>query len=139
MREVVLEAGGLVRGSTAPALDAFLRRQPDIHHAEANYLSDTVTVGYDEARITQAEIERLIEACGFHCRGEVVPRHVCVPRPGVAAAHRPPALEPPHVHATHPAAEEAAATELAPVAHEMGHGAGMNMEQMVRDMRAAFG
>ena len=27
------------------------------------------------------------------CRGEVVPRHICAPEPGVAADHRPPTLE----------------------------------------------
>lgn len=34
MKTVVLEAGGLVRASTAPALEAFLRRHPAIHCAE---------------------------------------------------------------------------------------------------------
>lgn len=32
-REVVLEAGGLLRGSSAPALDTFLKRQPGMHRA----------------------------------------------------------------------------------------------------------
>lgn len=63
MREVVLEARGLLRGSSAPALDTFLARQPGIHHAESNYLSDTVTVGYDETKTTQVEIERMIQEC----------------------------------------------------------------------------
>jgi Cu2+-exporting ATPase len=45
MKELVLEAGGLLRGSSAPALETFLRRHAGIHHAEANYMSDTVLWG----------------------------------------------------------------------------------------------
>lgn len=118
LREVVLEAGGLLRGSSAPALDAFLRRQPGIHRAESNYLNDTVTVAYDEAVISQADIERLIKECGLHCRGEVVPKHLCAPAP--------------HEHGATPPGE------MTQMAHEMGHGGGMTMEAMVRDMRKRF-
>ena len=121
MKEVVLEAGGMPRGSSAPALQTFLRRQPGIHHAEASAVSQTVTVGYDEAHITQTEIERLIEECGHHCRGEVVPAHLCAPAFGVAAEHRPPMPEP--AHAGH-AVKASAVSGTAQLAHEMGHGAG---------------
>jgi Cu2+-exporting ATPase len=118
MKTVVLEAGGLVRASTAPALEAFLRRHPAIDHVEASYLSETVTVGYDESRISEAEIRGLIEKCGFHCQGQVMPRHVCAAAPGVAAAHRPPALtddDTRHVVAQEPAS----ARERATVSTEM--------------------
>ena len=164
MREVVLEAGGLLRGSSAPALQTFLRRQTGVHHAEANYLSETVTVGFDEAVTSQAEVERLIEECGYHCRGEIVPRHLCASEPA-ASASQPPAREPPpreaavpHLghaapahpsleHASHPApprtgggatSRQPPASGPAQLAHEMGHGAGMDMEAMVRDVRRRF-
>ena len=78
MKEVVLEAGGLLRGSSAPALQTFLSRQSGIHHVEANTFSDTVTVGYDEDTISDTRIRQLIEECGYHCRGEVYPRHMVV-------------------------------------------------------------
>ena len=153
MREVVLEAGGLLRGSSAPALQTFLERQPGVRHAEANYLNETVTVRFDEAVTSHAEIERLIEQCGYHCRGEVVPRHLCASEAGVAANHRPPTLAQPSGEATAPHAGHAApahASHAAPtgevpvshpaaqLAHEMGHGAGMDMESMVRDVRRRF-
>src|SRR5215471_2455965 len=99
MKTVVLEASGLLRGSSAAALETFLRRHAAIHHAETNAMSDTVTVGYDETAISEAEIRRLIEQCGYHCRGEVLPRHVCAPGPGIATEPRPPALA--DVHAGH--------------------------------------
>ena len=161
MREVVLEARGLLRGSSAPALQTFLRRQPGVHHAEANYLNETVTVGFDEAVISQAEVERLIAECGYHCWGEVVPRHLCASEPGAAANHRPPTQHltpnergaphtghiapahtghaaPTHAGHTEPSGKAAASAPAAQLAHEMGHGAGMDMAAMVRDIRRRF-
>ena len=111
MREAILEALGMLRGSTGPALQSFLIRQRGVHHAAANPAGDTVTVHYDEALVTKAELRRYIEQCGLHCRGEVVPRHLCSP---------------------------AGQGEMAQMAHEMGHGAGMGMDEMVRDMRRRF-
>ena len=60
MRQVVLEAGGLLRGSSAPALETVLRRRPGVHSVEANYLSDTVTISYEEGRLTEAALRDLI-------------------------------------------------------------------------------
>jgi Cu2+-exporting ATPase len=176
MKHVVLEAGGLLRGSSAPVLETFLRRHRGIHQAEANSLGDTVTVGYDETVISEADIRRLIEECGYHCRGEVLPRHICAPEPGVAprqardvaVEHRPPPSEGEHAGHAMPAAAPAkppgairvgavrepplrehaghampverapVSGEMAQMAHAMGHGAGMGMEDMVRDMRNRF-
>ena len=135
MKEVVLESGGMPRGSSAPALQTFLRRQPGIHHAEASGVGQTVTVGYDEDRITQAEVVRLIEECGYHCRGEVMPAHLCAPTPGVAAEHRAARLDP--AHAGHEV-NASAASGMEQLAHEMGHGAGQSMEGMVRGIRRRF-
>lgn len=138
MKEVVLEAGGLLRGSSAPALQAFLSRQPGIHHVEANTMSDTVTVHFDETVISEAHIRHLIEECGYHCRGEVFPRHV------VASEDRQPVPHTMHggaaipmEHAEH-TAEAVPAGEMAQMAHQMGHGTGMSMDDMVRDMRNRF-
>src|SRR5262249_34532768 len=62
-----------------------------------------------------------INECGFHCTGQIMPKHVCELRPGM-----PPATQPPAAPMTHD------------MAHEMGHGAGMDMQAMVRDMRNRF-
>lgn len=53
VKEKVFEAGGLLRGSSGPALETFLRRQPGVHRAEASYMSETVTVAYDEDVVTE--------------------------------------------------------------------------------------
>ena len=47
MTEGVYEAAGLLRGSTAAALETFLRRQDGIAGADANPVSQTVTVRHD--------------------------------------------------------------------------------------------
>lgn len=138
MKEVVLEASGLLRGSSAPALETVLRRHPGVHHAEANYLSDTVTVGYDEQEVSEATLRDLIEQCGYHCRGEVLPRHLRAPEPDAAAAHRPPALETGHAGHEMPEGRAPVSGETAQMAHAMGHGAGMSMEDMERDIRNRF-
>jgi len=134
-KNVVLEAGGLLRGSSAPALQTFLKRQPGIRLVEANYLNETVTVGFDERQISQPEIERLIETCGYHCRGEVMPANL-QQAPGAEAGHRPPVLE---FEERQPAAvEDETPVAAERLAHEMGHGAGMSLEAMVRDIRRRF-
>ncbi|MEQ1854918.1 MAG: copper-translocating P-type ATPase [Longimicrobiales bacterium] len=144
MKHVVLEVTGLSRGSFAPALQTYLGRQAGVEHVEANPVDETVMVGYDEDRISEPDLQKLIQDCGYHCRGVVVPAHVCAPGPEPV---RPPAA---HVHHAEestgaPAAHEHHAPEAdgVPVAsehmaHEMGHGAGMTMDEMVRDMRRRF-
>lgn len=116
MIEAVFEAKGLLRGSSAPALEAYLRRQPGIHRVEANYMSDTATVMYDDGTISEAEIRRLIQECGYHCRGEALPRHICEPEPE----------------------KEKVSPEAARMAHEMGHAPGEDMESMASDVRNRF-
>lgn len=146
MKEVVLEAGGMLGGSSAPALQTFLSRQHGIHHVEANTMSDTVTVGYDENTIIEARIRQLIEECGYHCRGEVVPRHimgteateqaehVAQPPPNEHAGHTADAPKPAE-HAGHAAPDKPSSSdEMA----QMGHGSGMDMQAVVRDMRNRF-
>ncbi len=146
MKEVVLEAAGLLGGSSAPALQTFLSRQPGVHHVEANTMSDTVTVGYDEHTVSQEKIRQLIEQCGYHCRGAVVPRHImgtetteqtdhaAQPPPNEHAEHAADAPKPAE-HAGHAAPDKPSSSdEMA----QMGHGSGMDMQAMVRDMRNRF-
>ncbi len=168
MIEVVLEARGLQRGSWAPALQQVLSRAAGVHEVEANAFSDSVTVRYDPKLTTQSALEQTIEECGYHCRGEQVPNHICAPAGNgvmqrtalthVSAAHE----HAGHGHTDHEHGGNAAAVaersatpaahhgqmpatarpapsgEMAHVAHEMGHGAGMSMDEMVRDMRNRF-
>jgi Cu2+-exporting ATPase len=133
-------------------------RLPGVHHAEANYVAGSATVTYDEKVTDLKAIKAAIEACGYHCGGEMLPKHVCEPQdpPAATAAadahagHAHPAQIGAHAaaallrHAEPPpkaAVDKKAAAHAAQVdsmAHEMGHGAGHDMHAMARDMRNRF-
>jgi Cu2+-exporting ATPase len=169
LTSTVFEAGGLLRASSSRGLEEHLERHGGVERAEANPVSQTVTVRYDDSVVTADDVRRLIEGFGCSCGGEVVPCRICrdeqpavlgstVPRgathaagtehaghamavataaPTQAAAgaehigHAGPAL-------AAPSAARPAAGETAEMAHAMGHGTGMSMDQMVRDMRNRF-
>ncbi len=130
--------------------------------------SASVTVKFDESVTSIAKLRRVIEACGQHCRGEATPRHVCMPddmpgmampAPAKASAHAGhdmagghaghdiasgkagPDKADPHAdpHAGHDMAKMGKSnTARDEMAAEMGHGAGGDMQAMVRDMRNRF-
>jgi Cu2+-exporting ATPase len=90
-----------------------------------------------------------VRSCGYACAGELTPSHVCKPEdppgdaavaavsvPAAHAAHAHPAAHAPAAPPT-PAAEHAS-HPMDAMAHEMGHGAGMDMAAMARDMRNRF-
>ena len=144
MKKTTLEVGGLVSMMDFLAVERRLSAVDGVIEVAMNAASSTATVTYDETRTNAETIRREIEACGFHCRGERVPCHVCVPDSTVIPPSHPraPSAAPSrHVgHDSHGAAagkgQPAAGHDM--VAHEMGHGAGMDMQAMVNDMRNRF-
>lgn len=154
MKKVNLEVRDLVGMMDFAAVEKRLAALPGVGSVAMNAGSTTATVEFDEGRTTPETLAREIEACGFHCRGEVVPRHLCIPdRMTVPPGHR----QATSGHAGHDHAEqdhgghvamiepapagESRAAAKAPrdaMAHEMGHGAGMDMQGMVKDMRNRF-
>ena len=131
MSTVTLEAGGLFEELDHLGVEKQLKAENGVRRAEANPASGSVTVDYDETVTTTEKLRRKLNSCGFRCRGRVTPRHVCEPStaspPGAPQPARP-------AHEGHggptPARDE--------MAHEMGHGSGMDMADMVRDMRNRF-
>src|SRR5215475_9242220 len=131
----VLEVGGLNWASEKAVVEQVLGRRPGVQLVEANPVSQTATVTFDTAQTSVAELRRWIEECGYHCAGQSVPAHICDPM-----------AEPDPVdgHGSMPAergGHEMAGTEGMPSAQEMmghGGGAGMSMDEMVRDMRNRF-
>ncbi len=163
MTSSVFEAGGLLRASSSGGLEEYLRRHKGVELAEANPVSQTVTVRYDESVLSADDVRALIERFGCSCGGEVVPCHVCLDeQPAVigstvphGGAHSPNAMHagdtmamptapaaPTAGHAGHamamPGAAAPAEGEMAQMADAMGHGGGMSMDDMVRDMRNRF-
>jgi Cu2+-exporting ATPase len=150
MRTVTIEVGGLLSALSALGVQKQLARLPGVTKAEVNYVAGSATVTFDDAITNLSAIKAKVHECGYHCAGERVPRHVCMPDdpPDNGPAVAVPAHEL-HRHAAHaadtaheaeavPHEHAAAAGKVDATAHEMGHGAGMDMQTMVRDMRNRF-
>ena len=124
MKTLTLEVRGLFEELDHLAVERHVSALDGVHRAEANPASASVTVQYDETVVNEEALRKAIDACGFHCAGERMPNHICqMDHTGHEdhAAHG----------ATGPVAKDA-------MAHEMGHGGGMEMADMVRDMRNRF-
>ena len=138
MKTSILEVGGLLSVLSARGVEKQLAKLPGVGKAEVNYIAGSATVTYDEAAIDLKTIKARIHECGYHCAGEQLPKHVCEPGdpPGEAAV----AGMPGHAEHTRAAVTEHAGHAGAKdeMAHEMGHGGGMDMQAMVRDMRNRF-
>ncbi len=121
-------------------IEKHLRGLPGVLDVAANFGSATATIRFDETRVSQIELEQAVRDCGFHCRGKVMPRHVCVPQEDAVDArtshrHHPPAgAAAPEGPSAHALPAHADPDDMA----EMGHGPGMDMQAMARDMRNRF-
>jgi len=150
MKTSVLEVGGMLSALSARGVEKRLARLPGVRRAEVNYVSGSATVEYDERVVDPKRIKAVIHECGYHCAGELLPKHVCVPEDPPAeamalhAGHGAALPVKPAAHAGHGAPARPAAKPAAPaghadeMAHEMGHGAGMDLKAMARDMRNRF-
>ena len=168
MKSAVLDVRPMLRGSEKAVVESVLARHPGVHRVEANPVAQTAMVSYDPAETSVAQLRRAVEECGYHCRGQSVPTHVCDPatepsdsrdvRTTIVAT--PPAAQPAAAHhAHHESSPTAPALGMSAshTAHDtsghgdhgpelrsphevMGHGGhgGMSMSAMVADMRNRF-
>jgi Cu2+-exporting ATPase len=154
MKTSVIEVSGLLSVLSAQGVEKQLMNLPGIEKAEVNYVAGSATVIYDETVIDLKTIKAKVQECGYHCKGELLPKHVCEPDdPSAQATVIPAALHAGHHMHAHAAPAILAKDVVTPkehtkhaehavhgdgAAHEMGHGAGMDMSEMVRDMRNRF-
>lgn len=155
MKTLNLHVGDLLSPLGALGVEKQLAKLAGVTAASVNQVSGCATVTFDEGTITQTAIEEAIERCDHHCGGELAPAHACERagsgtdaatltshagdahrehdhagmRHGVEPAAR--SRVPPPAHAEHK-------MPIADMSHEMGHAAGMDMQEMVRDMRNRF-
>ena len=124
MKATTLEVKGLFEELDHLGVEKRVGALPGVLHAHANPASLSVTVHYDGSLTSEAALREAVRECGYHCRGEMQPDHQCkFAEPDPHAAHA--------KHAAQPGAHDE-------MAHDMGHGAGMDMAGMVRDMRNRF-
>ncbi|MBC7954676.1 MAG: cation-translocating P-type ATPase, partial [Cytophagales bacterium] len=133
MKTSTIEVGELVSTLSAVGVERQLSSLPGVHHADVNYVAGSATVHYDEAKTTLDAIRQRVASCGYHCRGELVPAHVC--EPGDKLPKGPVQTE----HAGHSGqGATGASTDKAEMMHDMGHAPGMSMQDMANDMRKRF-
>jgi Cu2+-exporting ATPase len=154
LKTTVLEVGGMLSVLDPLGVEKQLKAMPGVYEASVNITSGNAVVEYDETITNVEALRAKIMECGFGCCGEVLPKHVCETPPAVRratehgahaerkadpAAHaeapspRPAGPPAAHMHVAAPAPAMSRDTTL-----EMGHGAGMDMQAMVRDMRNRF-
>lgn len=119
---------------SARGVEKHLAQMRGVERVSVNPVAGSATVTYDPRRTDSERIRAAITDCGHHCAGELTPRHLCSPMEHAmhGAAHE-------HVPAGHPpehAAMDHAGMEA--MAHEMGHGPGMDAKAMALDMRNRF-
>ena len=156
MTKITLEVGGLFSVLGAHGIERQLQHVAGVGRVSVNPVSGSTTVMFDPGKTSVAAIQQAIEDCGFHCAGEALPRHICEKpaMPGSGPRALTSQLKPAHSQThkdhggmVHPGMKPADAMadhkahggEKSDVmAQEMGHGAGMDMQAMVRDMRNRF-
>src|SRR5215216_571319 len=79
MKTVVVGIEGMMSICDGLGVEKRLLNYPGIHDIEANFLTGTATVKYDESKVTLEEIKKLISECRYHCSGEQVPAHISKP------------------------------------------------------------
>lgn len=149
----LIEIGGLQWASEKNVIERVLKRRPGVIGVDANPVAQNATITYDPTVTTVVDLRNWVRDCGYHCRGQSVPSHICDPL-----------IEPSHDenagqvrvsdsgadhkghdgqvgqenHEVHESHDE----EAVPTSHEMmghgGHSAGMSMAGMVKDMRNRF-
>ncbi len=155
MKKSIIEVRGMISALSARGVEKRLLQLSGVRKAEVNYVSGSATVEYDEQVVDLQHIKSVVADCGYHCSGELLPKHVCLPEDPPAAAmafhlgHPSAVPAKPAAHASHAehagrgiaqpsAVPSATAVHAAEMGHEMGHGAGMDLTAMARDMRNRF-
>jgi len=129
MKTSNIEVGELVSSLSAAGVARQLKALPGMHQVDVNYVAGSASVHFDEAQLTLEAIRQRVTDCGYHCRRELLPAHVCDPADHLVAAD---------AHAGHAGHGEASAEHKADMMHDMGHAAGMSMQDMATDMRNRF-
>ena len=154
MTKITLEVGDLFSVLGAQGIEQQLQRVAGIGQVSVNPVSGSTTVRFDPGKTSPAAIQEAIRDCGFHCAREAVPRHI-YEKPAMRGSSpkaltiqlKPADSETHHDHLGMAGMKPADAMakpkahggdKSDAMAHEMGHGAGMDMQVMVRDMRNRF-
>ncbi len=132
MSTLTLEVGGLFEELDHLGVEKQLLQEPGVISANANPAGGSVTVNFDPGLTNPDRLRNTISRCGFRCNGSITPKHVCSPPSSGRTIAEHAGDAPGHSH------RSMAPSGKDEMAHEMGHGGGMDMQDMVRDMRNRF-
>ncbi len=138
MRTINIEVSGMLSALSAAGVEKQLGRLPGVETVKVNYVAGSASITYDETRTDLKAIEAKVKDCGYHCAGEALPKHICIPHDPEEKAAAVSSSSDQHDHGASKAKSGADKGKHADMAHEMGHGGSMDMQAMVRDMRNRF-
>ena len=146
MKTTVIDVRDLLSPLSALGVEKQLTKMAGVKQVDVNSVSGSTTVLYDEAVTSLNAIQSKISECGHHCGGELLPKHLCEQAHLPGDAHRRAESASLTAHAVHtehrPDIAHTEPTKIADAEHaemdHMGHGAGMDMQAMARDMRNRF-
>lgn len=166
MKETTLDITNWKSVLDAQCIEHCLSQMYGVHHATANFMSGQVTVHYDENLVSVSTMKKMLDEGGFKCmqsmpknlvqegdppavmamalgaqsasmhRGHSMPMPTAPTQKDKHAGHTMPMPTRPVKKDEHAGHDKSG--EMAGMANEMGHGAGMTMDAMVRDMRNRF-
>jgi P-type Cu2+ transporter len=67
MKTVTVPVKGLNFAGCGREIEKRLGKLAPIHSVEASYVSQTATITYDEDRMTEGQLRKLVEDCGYAC------------------------------------------------------------------------
>src|SRR6266536_6073501 len=67
MKTLTLPVKGLNFAGCAREIEKSLNKHDGIEHVDASYVSQTVTVVYDETKLSEAQLQAWVNDCGFLC------------------------------------------------------------------------
>ncbi|WP_181037236.1 heavy metal translocating P-type ATPase [Arthrobacter sp. 4R501] len=141
LQRTVVEVRGLHWATSKAVIERVLSQRPGVAGVDANPVAQTATVSFDPSMTSVEQISGWVRDCGYHCRGESVPDHICYPmeethtagmkhdtatKTGTAHPHTGHAPSPaPHTVHTHPMGHDHHAMPTGhtpvPVAQGTGH------------------
>ncbi len=72
MKTITLPVKGLNFAGCAPEIEKNLGKQESIEKVEASYVTQTVTITYDETKLSEEQLRARVQDCGFACGGTLV-------------------------------------------------------------------
>ena len=155
MTTSTFNVGDLLSSLGARGIEKQLKHIAGVGRVSVNPVSGSTTVAYDSTKTSSSAIEVAIKECGYHCSGEALPNHLCEDHPASKKSELEHSIEgkakPDDAHAgmsmpmppdrktgAEPEHKDHGGAQKDAMAQEMGHGAGHDMDAMVRDMRNRF-